>query len=280
MAVNPARSWSPWLTHSQPLRSLSPTAYAVMSRAKNGSASAAKSAQLPLHTAESGGVSARSAVSDRMYDIIDFIQLPIKTPAPVPAPPPLPVGARATSMLTADNKHPLIKLEVISEIESMAVRVVEGTAVLYNLVYLAVVTCLARYRWGPDSMCLPSACDRHDFRVVVWWNFITIALFTTIALLFFIYFVYLIAFVVDNNEKHRHTRHPVIWATVLIMPTVISWNNALVNGDRIQVLWRFGGGLSATMSFMRYIIVAFAASAAPLYLILKFGCKGFLMALQ
>jgi Lipase (class 3) len=229
-------------------------------------------AQAPLQPINGEG---GESLAGRFLSFLHHPHLPLNiSPDIRVSPSPVPIGARALSTLTGQVNlaRPLIKLEVISESETACIRIVESVVVFYNILYLTIVTWFARYRWAVDPNCLPKDCDRSDFRAIVWFNFIVVAIFTFAAFIFFIYFVYLVVFVVDETKtRHRHSRHPVVWACLLLMPTVVLCNNPVINGDRIQVLWRYGGGPSSTLSLMRYAVVAYSISAVTLYLILKFG---------
>jgi pimeloyl-ACP methyl ester carboxylesterase len=181
----------------------------------------------------------------------------------------VPTGARALSTLPNAHEVPLIKLEVISSQEMTGIRAAEGLAVVYNLVYLLVVTSLARLRWAEDPSCATASCSmvflRPDFRGIVWWNFVSCALITAVALLFSLYLVYLYSFRVSTH------RPEVLWAILLLLPTVILCNNPALNLDRVEVLPRLGDGPSSALAVLRYGTIAYSISAVTLYMILKFG---------
>lgn len=177
----------------------------------------------------------------------------------------LPKNARVMFTLPAANTAHLNKLEVISSRETAYIRTVEAFAGLYNVIYLVTITCLARYRWSVDPSCTADLCKRSDFRVVVWFNFVSVALFTLVSFLFTLYYVYLARFRV---KRHRPE---VLWAMILLLPTVVLTNNPLLNIDRIQVFKELHGTASSVFAVLRYVTAAYGVSAVSLYQILKFG---------
>lgn len=160
----------------------------------------------------------------------------------------------------------LVKLEVISPHEMAVLRVVEWAATLYNVVYLVVVTALARGPWARDAACLAARCDRADFRRVAWWNFVSIAVVCAFAVVYFVYFVYLSRFRASGGKRPE-----VNWATFLLLPAVVVTNNPVAYLDRISVLPSFSGAASSRLAVIRYVTVAYCVCAFILYFILKFG---------
>lgn len=148
---------------------------------------------------------------------------------------PVPVGARTVSALPTSNDRPLIKLEVISSQEMAIVSVLIGFAMMYNIIYLSVVTSFARYRWAVDASCSKFNCRdvilRSDFRIIVWFNFISCSVFTLVALLFSIQMLYTYFFRIERLQRPE-----VAWSLALILPTVVAANSPVINLDRIHVL--------------------------------------------
>jgi pimeloyl-ACP methyl ester carboxylesterase len=177
----------------------------------------------------------------------------------------VPERARALSTFHAHNTHDLIKLEVISRREIDFIRWIQTIAVVYNIVYLTVVTCLARHRWVTDPNCTAVACNRQDFRAVIWFNFITVTIFVFVAFIYGCYFLYL-------YRICEQTRRPeVIWTIILLLPVVVTSNNPATNCDRIHVLGTVGPRTSSFLAMCRYGTVAYCIAAVSLYIILKFG---------
>jgi Lipase (class 3) len=177
----------------------------------------------------------------------------------------VPDRARALSTMHAHGKHDLIKLEVISRREIDLIRWFQTIALLYNIIYLVVVTCLARYRWATDLGCTATRCERQDFRAIVWFNFISISVFMSAAFVYGCYFLYMYC-------ACAKTRRPeVVWAIILLLPVVVISNTPAINLDRIHVLGNLGPTASSFLAVCRYGSVAYCTAAVLLYIILKFG---------